>query len=518
MITPTLKLKTAKHIAPAMFENKTPKVHIRLLEFLEVVAKFKAISMARGMGKTTVLNKIDMFSSLFYKHEKYTQIFSTNEKKATKFLHEVKNMVLNAIKLGYDIQKGDFWSSTQMEIIVDGEHKCYLEVFGAGQDPRGGSYEFSRPTHQIFDDVESTSGQFGIRTKANREKLADWFWADCVPSLDPINGRLTIIGTILHEDSLLNNLLQDDRFTTLVMPIIEDGKSSWADRFPLTNDEAKQKALEMLKATGKQTDIESIESIKKSYKKKGQLTLFYQEYLCQAQSEEARLFKQDNFKYFSKVQYDTKCKYFKSQNAQEQKTIQVRIPKYIILEDGKKIEIDNMIKYSTMDLASTGKGKNDKSVIITCGYDNKNNMYVLDISAGHWTPFDKNINAMRVYKEFTPLKFGIEKAGMQNDYFYTIDTIQKEQGIKIPVAPLSHGGINKNIRISNLQPLFMANKIYFNESDPNTSLLEAQFLSFNIDIEGTHDDLIDTLAYQHHFIKGRTFEDDDYEEDDDSTW
>jgi hypothetical protein len=107
---------------------------------------------------------------------------------------------------------------------------------------------------------------------------------------------------------------------------------------------------------------------------------------------------------------------------------------------------------------------------------------------------------------------------MQNDYFYTIDEAQKAMDIKIPVAPLTHGGVNKNIRISNLQPLFMANKIFFNESDPNTSLLEAQFLSFNIDIEGSHDDLIDTLAYQHHFIKGRTFEDDDYEEDDDTTW
>jgi hypothetical protein len=60
MITPLLKLKTAKHIAPAMFENITPKVHIKLLSFLERNDKFKAISMARGMGKTTVLNKIDI--------------------------------------------------------------------------------------------------------------------------------------------------------------------------------------------------------------------------------------------------------------------------------------------------------------------------------------------------------------------------------------------------------------------------------------------------------------------------
>ncbi len=515
MITPLLKLKTAKHIAPAIFERQTPKIHIELLEFLATTGKYKVITMARDMAKTTMITKVEMFADIFYDHERYTQIFSATEKKASKFLHEIKNMMLSAMRIGYDIKKGDFWSATQLEVIIDGKHKCYLEVFGAGQDPRGGSYEFSRPTKQIFDDVESKVGQYGIKTKANREKLAEWFWGDCIPSLDPIKGVIIFVGTILHEDSLLNNLLHDDRFLTFYGAKIRDGKATWRDRHPLTEAEKIALQNDVFKKTGKMPDIESLESIRAGYKKKGQLSLFYQEHLCQAQSEEARLFRQDNFKYFSRVEYSEDLTYLEFKNAKEIKTVPVREPLNIVLENGDKLAIDKTIRYSTMDLASTGK---DKSVIITCSYDTKNNMYVIDISCGHWTPFDKSVNAIRVYKEFIPLKFGIEKGGMQNDYFYTIDEAQKAMDIKIPVAPLSHGGVNKNIRISNLQPLFMANKIFFNESDPNTSLLEAQFLSFNIDIEGTHDDLIDTLAYQHHFIKGRTFEDDEYEDDDDSTW
>ena len=89
MLTPRLKLETAKIIAPAIFERKTPKIHIELLEFLDKPAKFKAITMARDMAKTTVVNKIDMFSDIFFNHQRYTQIFSATEKKAAKFLHEV---------------------------------------------------------------------------------------------------------------------------------------------------------------------------------------------------------------------------------------------------------------------------------------------------------------------------------------------------------------------------------------------------------------------------------------------
>jgi len=431
-------------------------------------------------------------------------------------LSEIKNLISQAESLGYDIQKGSIWSKTQIEIIIDGKFKCYIEVFGAGQDPRGGTYDFARPSLQIYDDIESNTGLYGIKNKANRQKLASWFFADCIPALDPTEGKVIMIGTILHEDSLLNNNLKDKRFKTLIISILENAKSVWPDRFPLTNKEARAKEIKYFEQTGKDISIESIEEIKKSYQDKGQLTLFYQEYLCLAQAEEARLFKLNYFRYFERVIYEDKSKNLNFKNAKENKQILITKAKTIILEDKQKLELVNMIRFSTMDLASTGK---DKSVIITCAYDNLGNMYVLDITAGHFTPFDKSLEAIRVYENFKPLRFGIEKAGMQNDFFYTIDEAQKATNIKIPVEPLSHGGINKNIRIANLQPLFLSGKIFFNKSDPNTSLLEAQLLSFNIDIEGTHDDIIDTLAYQHHFIKGRVYEDDEENyEDDENTW
>lgn len=514
---PLLKLKTAKHIAPAMFTNKTPLIHVDLLLFLNDPAKFKAICMFRGGGKTTTVNKTDMFSTLFYDHEPYTQIFSATKEKAEKFLVDVKQMIVSAMRMGYDIKKGRVWNNSQIEIIIDGEHSCYVEVFGAGQDPRGGTNNFSRPTKQIFDDIESKQGQYAIASKANREKLKDWFWGECIPSLDPIYGKVVFIGTILHTDSLLNNILRNDRFKTKVIPLITaEGKSAWADRHPLTAKDARAKERDILATTGKVVEIESVEDIKNGYRKENKLKLFYQEYLCVAQAEEARLFKQEYFKYYSHVEFGMKAKEIKIKTLNAIKKVYVKQPINIVLKDGTKIAIENTFRYATMDLAS--KLGKDKTVILTCAYDSSNNMYILPIRAGNWTPTEKSIAVITAYKEYNQLRFGIEKASMQNDFFDTIDEMQKANDLRIPVEPLSHGGVNKNIRIANLEPLFLVGKIYFCEDDILTSELEAQFLAFDIDIEGSNDDYIDTLAYQHHFIRDRTFEDDDYEEDEDTAW
>lgn len=516
-ITPELKIKTSKFLAPKMFENKSSRAQVDLLLFLEDPAKFKAICMFRGGGKTTIVNKMNMFCEIFYNHEPYTQIFSATKDKAEKFLADLKQMVVAAMRAGLNIKKGAIWNNSSFEVIVDDLHRCYVEVYGAGQDPRGGTYDFSRPTLLIFDDIESKQGLYAVASKANRKKLASWFWGECIPGLDPIRGRVLFVGTILHEDSLLNNILKNERFKVKVIPIITAaGRSAWPDRHPLSKADAELKRLEFLKRFNKESDIESIEEIKERYKAEGQLKLFYQEYLCVPQAEEARLFKAEYFRYYSHIECKEEFEHLEIKTLNGVKKLTYQVPTHIVLSDGEKIDIEHTIRYATTDLASK-KGK-DKTVIITCAYDSNNNVYVLPIRAGHWTPTEKAEQIILSDREFTQHRFGIENASMQNDFFFTIDEMQKANNTNIKVEPISHGNINKNVRIANIETLFTAGKIYFCLEDPLTAELEAQLLAFDIEIEGSHDDLIDALAYQHHFIKERIFRNDNYIEDEEDTW
>ncbi len=176
---------------------------------------------------------------------------------------------------------------------------------------------------------------------------------------------------------------------------------------------------------------------------------------------------------------------------------------------------------ATKDQGSSGsksKKGNDDSVIITAAYDSEDNMYILDISCGKWTPFDKSVNVMRTFKTFEYIRLGIESGGMQNEYFYTINEFQKSTGIRVPVEELSHHGVNKNIRIANLEVLFLAGKIWFNRSDPNTAKAEAQFLIFDIDIEQDDDNIIDAIAYQRRFQAFANHDTDEYDEDIEGAW
>ncbi len=519
-INPKFKIKTAMHIAPAIFTEKTPKFHIDIHNFLNRPSKYKALCIFRGGGKTTNINKIDLFSKVFFEHERYIQIFSSTEKKAQSFIADLKTMVINAMRK-YKIKKGSVWTKSAVELIVDDKYVCYIETYSNGQDPRGSTYEFARPTLQIYDDIESNVGQYAIRTKANREKLRDWFYKECLPALDPLHGKVIFIGTILHIDSLLNKLLRDKKWDKLVIPIIQDGKSVWKDRFPLTRKEAEEKEKQILEETGKKIEIESLEDIRKKYEDLGQLKSFYQEYLCIAQAEESKMFKSEHFKYFSHIEYSTKETYLEFKNAKEKQRVLIPEPKNIVLMDGAKIPIENTVRYATKDQGSSGsktKKGNDDSVIVTAAYDSNGNMYILDISCGKWTPFDKSVNIMRTFKTFKYVKLGIESGGMQNEFFYTISEFQKSTGIKVPVEEVSHNGVNKNIRIANLEVLFLAGKIFFNKSDPNTSKAEAEFLKFDIDIEGDEDNIIDTIAYQRRFQAFKLHNTDDYEDEDERVW
>jgi hypothetical protein len=475
-IEPLKQIQFAKLIAPEIFENKTPQFHIKLLEFLNSEAQKKAVAVFRGGGKSTILNKINIFNRIFFKNEPYILIISESERKAKSFLRDIKRLVIRATQKSIDIRQGDTWSETSAEIISSGK-MTRIDVFGAGQDPRGYVSDNKRPTLIILDDIENKEK---MRSREQREKLRDWLYADLFPSLHP-DGEILFVGTIMHEESELNLAIRSEEWKSVIFPILVDGNSAWGSRFPL----------------------EKIERIKKELFAMGMHDVFYQEYLCVAQSKEKQLFKKEFYSYFNGLEFDTEFEKFSFKNAVDISDITIRKPINIIKADGSKLSLSNCYIYSTMDLASTGK---DKSAIVTIAADSEQNIYIIDISAGHWTPFEKSLNALKVQKEFNPIRFGIERAGSQNDFFYTIDVAQKESGVYIPVEELRHGGINKNIRIANLHPYFVTKKIHFNSSDMNTSILEAQLGAFNIDIESISDDIMDALAYHLQFIKNRTFE------------
>lgn len=478
----------------------SPKTHLAILDLLNETNKFTLITASRGFSKTTLVNQIWLPNYIMEtKKKEFILIVSNSTAKAKGILNDTKsalNMIINA---GFKMKKIK-WNNV-IEIINENNVSIHIESRSVTQDIRGEKRDFLRPSLIICDDIESKamSSPFNTKTANGRGKLKDFFYSDLLPSMSE-DGRIIVVGTILHKDSLIANLLSNKSWKSLVVPVYENGVSNWKSRFPLT----KQDALEINKGKNFNELITSIEEIKEQWFSEGKHSEFYQEYLCQPVADEKKIFNPSDFKYFKGLSWGEN-EFFKIENSLETQTLVIRKPISVLLED-REIGINEFVIKCSMDLASDGT---DESVIIVGGmFENK--LYMIEALGGHWSPFQKVCAVLEVVKTYKPIAFGIEKAGAQNDFFYTAKVASEQYKTPIPIVSLFHKGRAKNIRIAALEPYFKTGGIILNAKCKNLNKLESELIDFDIDTEAKKDNYCDALAYQLQMFYGLGADNEDY--------
>lgn len=166
-----------------------------------------AIAAPRGSAKTTIVSLILLLHDILYSRERYIVIISSTLKQAMQRLRNARSEILSNERLikTYErelSQKGEFHSQS---ICVNG---VQVDVYGSGAEIRGISAGPWRPTKIILDDVEDSEG---VESAAQREKLRDWF-NEVVENLGDTYTNFIIVGTILHPESLLAELLKRPDF------------------------------------------------------------------------------------------------------------------------------------------------------------------------------------------------------------------------------------------------------------------------------------------------------------------
>ena len=108
---------------------------------------------------------------------------------------------------------------------------------GSNMKVRGLKYKHWRPDYVAVDDLENDEA---VMKQERREKLLNWFKRAVLPAMSP-EGKVAIVGTVLHDDSLLNNALKGEkgfggwRRNKFASLITEDSgeRSLWPSRFPV---------------------------------------------------------------------------------------------------------------------------------------------------------------------------------------------------------------------------------------------------------------------------------------------
>jgi len=285
IITPDLKdvlahcynstLMSAKVLFPDRFTLPFSPLHKIIEELIDDDSCQKvAIAAPRGFGKTSLVNLALPGKKILFRSKKYIVPISNTATQATLQSENLKRELLTNAMIAklFGPIKGTDWTK-DMWVTSSG---VAVMPRGAGQQVRGILYNNDRPDLIICDDLEDSEA---VRSEDQRKKLKEWFFADVLGSIDKSkrDWKVIVIGTILHEDSLLENLLNDKEWKTIRLSICDDDyRSSWPE----------------------QISDEGVKALVQQYREQGLLDTFAREYRNLPVSKEDATFKQEYFRYY----------------------------------------------------------------------------------------------------------------------------------------------------------------------------------------------------------------------------
>jgi len=182
----------------------------------EVRGRREAIAAPRGNAKTTFKLLIKAVHAIVYGYESFILVMGHSapeaEEKVRSILDELENNKRLTQVFGHLApvrgQAGGTSRWGNKKFVT--QNGCMVMAKSRGQQIRGLKHGANRPSLIICDDVESPDG---VLSPEQRLKTRDWFYKD-VLKCGQVDGstNITVIGTCLHQESLLSELLRSSGF------------------------------------------------------------------------------------------------------------------------------------------------------------------------------------------------------------------------------------------------------------------------------------------------------------------
>lgn len=413
-----------------------------------------AIAAPRRHAKSTAITLAYVLACVLFRNRQYVLVLSDTITQATQFLGDVKKELADNDKLRNLFKISSFVKDTEDDVIVetlDG-HQFRISAKGSEQKMRGLKWNNKRPDLIVGDDLENDEI---VLNKDRREKFKRWFYGALVPCLSS-NGIIRIVGTILHEDSMLNNLMPSvwnkDTVVTPLKIFSRNPRTSWKSvKYRAHTDDFTQ-ILWPQKYT-----IDWFMAERRDYLDRGISDVYSQEYLNEPID--------DSVAYFKKADFNS-----------------------LELADKKK----TLHYYIAADLAISKDETADYSVFVVAGMDENRILHIKNVIRERLDGreiVDMIISLSDVYK---PEAFGIEDMQVTK----SIGPFLREEMIRtgkfVNLLPLKHGGKDKISRARSIQGRMRAGGIKFDKGAEWYPSFEDELCKFP---RGTKDDQVDAFAY-----------------------
>lgn len=436
-------LYTSKIFFPNRFRLPFSTGHRKIFEALDDPTKQRVLIMApRGFGKTSIGALAYPARNIMFNHKKfvvYIEHSADNAQLQTESLkkHFERNRLIKGLFPDF---KSNNWSKEQWiaeaKIEVDPDdpmqnfqaYDTMMLPRGAGQQVRGLLYGDYRPDLVVVNDVEDRDS---IHSEDARNKVKHWFYEDVYNCIDESNPtwKIVVIGTLLHEDSLLAELEENDEWHTIKLEICDDNfKSNWPEF--MSDERVKQKANE--------------------FRNRGKIDSFFREYRNLVISGEDSGFKSEYFKYY---------------------------------DEGTGLDLNQTVENIVLvDPAKTNNARSAESAVVCVGLDLINaKYYIRDIIRGHFFPDELYDEIFRCASFHNCKVIGVETTGLADYFMHPFKSFMLRNGYSFQIEELKPGrgskrGENKIERIKGLVPFYRKGMIYHNKACCN--VLEQQLLSF----------------------------------------
>lgn len=443
--------KTAgKVFFPDRFYRPFDPLHDQIFNIIDnSSSQLLALAAPRGIGKTSINNLLLPAKHALFRLTDYIVPVSASATLAEQQAENLKYELLNnpTITELFGNLKTNNFNKQQWVVNVGGKEICIMPR-GAGQQIRGLLFRNSRPGLIVVDDLEDPNN---MDSEDQRRKKKEWFYGDLMGSVDKARDdwRIIVLGTILHQDSLLINLLDSPHWESVQLSI--------ADREHLeATGEFKSNAPNVM--TDKQ--IRELHSV---YVDDGMEDTFFREYMNMPISSRSAVFQRDFFRYY------------------EEGELALDLPPF---ENGVIV-----------DPAKTTKLQSAESGIIGFAFNPRTQaVYIREAIGAKLHPDELMHEVFAMLDRINARVLGVEVTSLHEFITFPIKNEMGRRGKHYELVELqARAGQNekgKAQRVKSLAPLYRQGLVYHNKA--NCKALEQQLLSFP---KAKRWDLMDAAGY-----------------------
>lgn len=440
---------------------RTPDFHIELWEQCLSDERFVAIAAPRRHAKSTAVTHCFSLAAVLFRKHKHVLIISDTEKQASDFLTDIKTELLENDDLRAAFDLGVVLKDTETEFAMTFKGGGWFRFIakGSGQKLRGLKWRNSRPDLVVGDDMENDEL---VENKDRRARFRAWFLSALIPAISS-KGKVRVVGTILHFDSLLERLLHNDEWKGLRYEAHDDNFENilWPEQWPK-------------------------KELKRLYKMMvgdGTPELYSQEMRNQPMDFSRAYFRRTDLKEF----------------------------------DPEKV-VGELSYIIAADLAISKETRADYTVFAVCGIDSRGVIHVVDIVRERLDGLELIEMIFQLHLRYKPDLFMFEHGQLSKAILPVLqhEMLERNIYINLPDKPFVPSK-DKETRAKPLQARARAGGILFNKKADYYPTLEDEMLKFP---RGKHDDQVDALAWVCHAlaraIRGRSpleIERDEYDDE-----